>query len=163
MEQCEQCSHPWVEHLGGYEGESSAECGECIYEIEHGYRRDEPCTLRIPDEVMRRADAAAAEGREAMAGRHFATFDERSIALAEILQAWDVLGVYQSEIRPDDDMEYDGLVAPIRSWLEEGAGPEELSSRLVRLLRREFGLDYPDEAGEVEFMRKVHAWWSTTS
>lgn len=37
-------------------------------------------------------------------------FDERNLTLADLLQNWDVLGVYQSEDRPRDDEEYDDLV-----------------------------------------------------
>jgi hypothetical protein len=88
-------------------------------------------------------------------------FDERSLELADRLQAWDVLGVYVDEDnRPMDDEEYDDLVDPLRSWLESGASPGELSIRLVRLLRRDYGLDIEDDFAALTFTREVHDWWS---
>jgi hypothetical protein len=88
-------------------------------------------------------------------------FDATSLALADILQAWDVLGVYHAAgSRTKDDEEYDDLVDPLRTWLEAGAGPAELSARLVRTLCDEYGLEYPDESGEIEFTQRLYAWWS---
>lgn len=88
-------------------------------------------------------------------------FDERSLELADRLQAWDVLGVYADEDnRPMHDEEYDDLVKPLRSWLESGASPGELSIRLVRLLRRDYGLEIEDDLSALTFTREVHDWWS---
>lgn len=87
-------------------------------------------------------------------------FDERNLALADLLQEWDVLGVYQSEGRPRDDEEYDDLVEPIRAWLESGAGPEELSALIVRRLDSHYGLTAGSERAEIDFARRVHEWWS---
>jgi len=77
-----------------------------------------------------------------------------------MLQAWDVLGVYQWPDRPRDDEEYDDLVEPIRAWLESGAGPEELSAHLVRRLDSHYGLTSSSELAEIDFARRVHEWWS---
>lgn len=87
-------------------------------------------------------------------------FDERNLTLADLLQKWDVLGVYRSEDRPRDDEEYDDLVEPIREWLESGAGPDELSARLVRRLETHYGLTSRSASAEIVFARSVHAWWS---
>lgn len=87
-------------------------------------------------------------------------FDERDLALADLLQAWDVLGVYQGVDRPRDDEEYDDLVEPIREWLESGVAPEELSACLVRRLESHYGLTSRSESAEIVFARSVHAWWS---
>jgi hypothetical protein len=95
-----------------------------------------------------------------MCTRRRDAFDERNLALADMLQAWDVLGVYQSADRPRDDEEYDDLVEPIRGWLESGAGPEELSALLVRHLDRDYGLTSGSELAEIDFARRVHEWWS---
>jgi hypothetical protein len=86
-------------------------------------------------------------------------FDERSLALAAMLQVWDVLRVYQSNNRPPDDEEYDDLVDPIRDWLESGATPEELSARLCRRLESHYGLQCINELADLDFMREVHSWW----
>jgi hypothetical protein len=50
-----------------------------------------------------------------MCATHRDAFDDRSLALAGMLQSWDVLGVYQGDGGPSDDEEYDDLVAPIVS------------------------------------------------
>jgi hypothetical protein len=94
-----------------------------------------------------------------MAGRRRSSFDERSLAIARRLYAWDVLGVYSIDDGPDDDEEYDDLVLPIRGWLEEGATPGQLSIRLVGTLRRDYGLAYADDFAELELARSLCAWW----
>jgi hypothetical protein len=94
-----------------------------------------------------------------MCARRRDAFDERSLVLAGMLQSWDVLRVYQDDNRPPDDEEYDDLVDPIREWLESGATPEELSARLGRRLGSHYGLVSGNDLAEVDFMRKVHAWW----
>jgi hypothetical protein len=94
-----------------------------------------------------------------MTGRRWETFDERSLEIARRLYEWDVLGVYSVDDGPDDDDEYDDLVAPLRGWLEEGATPAQLSIRLVGMLRRDYGLPYADDFAELEMARSLHDWW----
>jgi hypothetical protein len=94
-----------------------------------------------------------------MCARYRDAFDEQSLVLAAMLQSWDVLGVYRLENRPTNDEEYDDLVEPIREWLENGAGPEELSTRLVRRLESHYGLQSNSDLAEINFARKVHSWW----
>lgn len=98
-----------------------------------------------------------------MARRLRETFDERSLAIARRLYDWDVLGVYSIEDGPDDDIEYDDLVLPIRRWLEEGATPAQLSIRLVGLLRRDYGLACADDFAELELAKSLHEWWRRTA
>lgn len=99
-------------------------------------------------------------GRRVQAVRRRDGFDERNLALADLLQEWDVLGVYQWDDRPRDDEEYDDLVEPLREWLESGAGPDELSARLVRRLESHYGLAAGSESAEIAFARRIQAWWS---
>ncbi len=56
-------------------------------------------------------------------------FDARSRELADLLQEWDVLGVYE-DLTSDPRMrgEYDDLVEPLRAWLTEGLTAHELSA-----------------------------------
>lgn len=87
-------------------------------------------------------------------------FDTASLALAEMLQAWDVLGVYIDKTnRPDDDQEYDDLVEPMRAWLEQGAEPSELSKRLTANLRDDYGLSAEVDMAALDFATRVHRWW----
>ncbi|QHC69337.1 hypothetical protein [Rathayibacter sp. VKM Ac-2801] len=74
-----------------------------------------------------------------------------------------MLGVYADEIRPADDEEYDDLVDPLRIALEAGASAEELSARLVDVLRRQYGLTICDDSAEITFTRDLHTWWPTTT
>jgi hypothetical protein len=96
----------------------------------------------------------------AMTTRRRDEFDDRNRVLADVLRSWDVLGVYQGDGAPSDDEEYDDLVEPIRAWLESGAGPEELSSRLVARLDSHYGLRSNSSLAEIDLARKIHAWWS---
>ena len=47
---CPQCGHTWGEHAGGGDdpGKTDPECGECQYELEHGFLPTDaqPCRLR---------------------------------------------------------------------------------------------------------------------
>ncbi|WP_096499755.1 hypothetical protein [Mycobacteroides stephanolepidis] len=94
-----------------------------------------------------------------MSRRRRDDFDERSLRLAQMLRAWDVLGVYRGDVAPPDDEEYDDLVVPILGWLEGNAGPEELSMRLVGRLASHYGLRSNNALAELDFARQIHAWW----
>lgn len=63
-ELCPACGHPWSEHFDGiYDAEEVGGCGECAYEVEHGFREAGPfCQLHVPADVLARA-AAARDGR----------------------------------------------------------------------------------------------------
>lgn len=57
-ELCVECGHPWSEHLGaaGY-AEEIGGCGECAYEIEHGFWEPRPlCRVRVPDHLLAGGD-----------------------------------------------------------------------------------------------------------
>ncbi|QEW03618.1 hypothetical protein [Microbacterium lushaniae] len=83
----------------------------------------------------------------------------RDTELRARLLAWDILGVYADADRPADDAEYDDLIRPIMTWLGEGADADEVSARLVRFLRADYGLTVSDEKAEVEFARTLVEWW----
>lgn len=90
-------------------------------------------------------------------------FDATSLALADIFQTWDVLGVYEDEDdRPEDDEEYDDLVSPMRVWLSSGMTPEELSRSLTEKLRRHYGLSPESPLAALDFTSRVHSWWHSS-
>ena len=87
-------------------------------------------------------------------------FDTASLALADILQGWDVLGVYVDETNlAGDDEEYDDLVEPMRAWLEQGVEPTQLSKRLTATLRDDYGLSPESDMAAFDFATRVHRWW----
>lgn len=94
-----------------------------------------------------------------MSHRRRDDFDEQSLRLAQLLRSWDLLGVYQGDVVPSDDEEYDDLVVPILGWLAGGAGPEELSRRLGGRLASHYGLRSNSDLADLDFARHIHAWW----
>lgn len=60
MELCDDCRHPWIEHLGAFaDADDFGGCGECLYEIEHGEREPASiCKTTVPPEVLDRAQAS---------------------------------------------------------------------------------------------------------
>ncbi|QOD94241.1 hypothetical protein [Chryseoglobus sp. 28M-23] len=86
-------------------------------------------------------------------------FDDRSMGLANLLFEYDLLGVYHSVFRPEDDEEYDDLVGTLREGLESGQSPADLSAVFATALRDRYGLDSATSEAELPFIEKVHAWW----
>lgn len=103
--------------------------------------------------MSRRVDQGGA-GRDAHA---------QVAALRARLIAWDVLGVYQDDAGPGDDNEYDDLIAPVLRWLSEGVDATELSIRIVRFLRQDYGLDYRDDLAERPFAQSLVEWWRSVT
>ena len=60
MELCDDCRHPWIEHLGAFaDADDFGGCGECLYEVEHGEREPASiCKTTVPPEVLYRARAS---------------------------------------------------------------------------------------------------------
>ncbi|MFF2622127.1 hypothetical protein [Oerskovia jenensis] len=49
---CPTCAHPWGEHAGTpYEIADPTVCGECVYELEHGFTQLPACDLRVPEAI----------------------------------------------------------------------------------------------------------------
>lgn len=61
---CDECTHPFPEHLADSDSVSAYTCSECVYELEHGSRGQPICHRPIPLDVLTRADAAAAMARQ---------------------------------------------------------------------------------------------------
>lgn len=73
----------------------------------------------------------------------------------------DILGVYADDEGPDDENEYDDLIAPIMRWLAEGADSRVLSARIVEILHREYGLDMARSDAELALAASLVDWWNT--
>ncbi len=87
-------------------------------------------------------------------------FDERSLGLAKLLYDYDLLGVYQDpSIAPDDVEEYDDLVGTLRTGLESGMSPTELSEVFAQQLRDQYGLERALAEYEYAFCEGVYVWW----
>ncbi len=49
---CTACAHPWGEHAGTpHEIADPTVCGECVYELEHGFRQLPACELQVPEAI----------------------------------------------------------------------------------------------------------------
>jgi hypothetical protein len=82
--------------------------------------------------------------------------------LRAVLNAWDPIGVYQSELAGDDDPlewpedEYDCLRGPLVSLLERGASRSAVAEFLGNELRQHFGMDAPVTE---ELLDRLFVWW----
>ena len=55
MTLCLECSHPWIEHRGAnQDADADGHCGECDYEVDHGFRtRGSECMVQAPTNLSR--------------------------------------------------------------------------------------------------------------
>ena len=85
-------------------------------------------------------------------------FGPTELALADLLQNCDPIGVYEGDITPPPPGEYDDLVRPILAELRKGASVESLTRDLRAVLASDYGLS---NVVDVEATaRSILTWWT---
>ena len=85
-------------------------------------------------------------------------YKQNSLALREILNESDFIGIYPSKGGPKD--EYDCMIGPILSRLSKRITKEELETYLIKELKEHFGIAHPQLIQMSKATEKIMAWWN---